>query len=119
MLKSLRPKHASSHRGRRRRLRRGGGGGAVDEIKNLVQRVESLCEFHHLSPQHRVCSLNTHTVLCGDVYADRNLIILFAHARNLGRQIVQMLLFSDPRSPRRFPVGFHPLSLPLIGHRPE
>lgn len=60
------------------------GAHGVEITEDLIQIVESLTQFHHLSPQNRVLSLNVEIVVGGEVDAVQDLVVFFAELSHLG-----------------------------------
>ena len=88
--------------------------GGVNETYHFVQRVQSVAQFPHLSPQNRVLSFHVEVHLRRDAYVCVDLCVLLFKLIQLGTQTFQVLLFPYPRSTCRFPIGQHSLPLPLF-----
>lgn len=92
----------------------GSGSCGVEAIEDVIEGIQSLAEFAHLSTQDRVLCLHIQTLLSGDTHGVHDPAVFVLQLRDKDHQVIQVLLLSRPRSPSRFAVRFHPLPLPLV-----
>lgn len=77
----------------------------VYEMNDFIERLQPVAELSHLSSKNQVLSLNVGVKLRGDIDACEDLVIVVGEIRNLGHQIIQVLLFTHSRATCRFPIG--------------
>lgn len=68
----------------------------VHALEDLIERLQPVGQFHHLSPQNGVLSLNIQVVLVGSIDGCEDMVVFLSELTQLGSQIIQVLLLPHP-----------------------